>query len=42
MLRVGLVFNRLQQLRFIVRGQSHLGPMMPGIRDYTSNDRVKG
>jgi uncharacterized protein len=36
LLPVGLVFHAGEQLRFIISGRSILGPMMPGISEYTS------
>ena len=36
MLPVGLIFYAGEQLRFIISSTSLLGPMMPGMREYTS------
>jgi predicted acyl esterase len=35
LLPIGLAFHPGEQLRFIISGQNLLGPMMPGVRDYT-------
>jgi uncharacterized protein len=35
LLPIGLTFHPGEQLRFVVSGRSLLGPMMPGIREYT-------
>ncbi|EYB69265.1 hypothetical protein DEIPH_ctg009orf0003 [Deinococcus phoenicis] len=35
LLPIGLAFHPGEQLRFVVSGRSLLGPMMPGLREYT-------
>ncbi len=35
LLPIGLVFYPGEQLRFVISSRNILGPMMPGVREYT-------